>query len=207
MTNWRSRIAAFRKVSLLPKFLDARIHNEQEARYLLDTKAGNFDKTDLIDFLTKCNKEMVPPNIHTNILNDHETCTRFQLSFIGQNRNLMVATLIECNNWMHKLWRSPDDGIYESLELFWRNGRIKGAGSGLPTMIMYLKYPDKYNVWIPFLSDALGIITGRTFEKQKNVENYKEYNKCINGAMQRLISDPPLKPQEIDYILYRIGRI
>ena len=74
-------------------------------------------------------------------------------------------------------------------------------------MIMYLKYPDKYNVWIPFLSDALGIITGRTFEKQKNVENYKEYNKCINGAMQRLISDPPLKPQEIDYILYRIGRI
>ena len=115
-----SRIAAFRKVSLLPKFLDARILS----RYLLDTKAGNFDKTDLIDFLTKCNKEMVPPNIHTNILNDHETCTRFQLSFIGQNRNLMVATLIECNNWMHKLWRSPDDGIYESLELFWRNGRI-----------------------------------------------------------------------------------
>ena len=141
MTNWRTRIEEFRKVSLKTEFLDSRIQNEQSARDILNKKAGNFDKQDFLEFLAACNMEIVPPNIHTNELNDHETCTRFQLSFIGQNRNLMLATLAECNKCIWELWRSHDDKIYIALELFWKNKRIKGAGSGFPTLTVEGRFP------------------------------------------------------------------
>ena len=73
-------------------------------------------------------------------------------------------------------------------------------------MIMYLKDTEKYNVWIPFLSDALGIIEGKTFNKKRNVENYVEFNNYIIRSLRQIIPNYNLKPQEIDYILFRIGR-
>jgi len=206
MANWRSRVEEFRNVSLKTEFLDARIQNEQRAKTILNIKSGKFGKTDFIEFLDACNREIVPPNIHTDKLNNHETCTRFQLSFNGKNRNLMLNTLAECNKCIYELWQSRDNSIYHALERFWQNKRIKGAGIGLPTMIMYLKDPNKYNVWIPFLSDALGIFAGKVFGKTRNVDNYIEYNDYINRSLRQLIPDNRFKPQEIDYILFRIGR-
>lgn len=204
MNNWKSRIEEYRKVSLQSEFLEARVNAESEARELLNRKSGRFNREDFELFLKLCNTENVPKDINTNILKNNLTNTRFQLSFIGANKSLMIDHLDKCNKWMSILWNATDNII--SISEFWKSDRVNGAGSGLPTMILYLKDPNKYNIWIPFLNKALEIYNGRSYETIRNWQNYRNYNDTVNNSLRMIHLFPPLKPQEIDYILFRIGR-
>jgi hypothetical protein len=204
MSDWIRRIEEYRKVSLQSDFLNARADAESAAKELLNSKSGKFSKEDLDVFLTLCNTEKVPPDIHTHELRDKVTNTRFQLSFIGANKKSMIESLDACNKWISILWKTTDN--IKHIDEFWKYDKVKGAGVGLPTMILYLKDSNNYNVWIPFLNKALEIYVGRKLETTRNWKNYREYNNTLNRSLRNLPVDPPLKPQEIDYILYRIGR-
>ena len=204
MSDWKNRIEEYRKVSLQPEFLEARVNAESEARELLKSKLGQFNREDLELFLKLCNTENVPKDIYTNKLRNKLTNTRFQLSFIGANKSLMINDLDKCNKWMPILWNTPDN--IKTVGEFWKCDQIKGAGMGLPTMILYLKDSVKYNVWIPFLSKALEKCNGRILETVRSGQNYRDYNNTISNTLKIIPLDTPLWPQEIDYILYRIGR-
>jgi hypothetical protein len=201
MNNWSERIEEFRKVSLQPGFLDARIQAEAKARDLIARNLGRFDKTHLTKFLTLINTERIPKDILSYELRPNETSTRFQRSFIGQNRQLIVNTLPEFNKWVSRLWQAaqPDD----ILGQFWRERSVKGAGVGLPTVILYLKEPARYNVWLPFLTKVLGRFNSKELDVSRTVKSYLNFN---NTANQHFRSRFGLEPQEIDYLLYRIGR-
>lgn len=188
------------EITSKPEFLKARLQAEDQARKLLDDKSGAFDVNDMEKFLNLCNIELVPANLHSNKLRQKLTRTRFRLSFIGQNRNLMIGSLELCNYWIHCLWHSVDDPIMV-LSQFWSKNQVPGAGMGLPTMILYLKNPVEYNVWLPFLNDACNLLTESKLSSKRTVQNYLLYNKTINEELRNPLS---LKPQEIDYILFRI---
>ena len=113
----------------------------------------------------------------------------------------MVNALRECNYWIGSLWKTNDDP-FNILSQFWKLNEVPGAGMGLPTMILYLKNPAVYNVWLPFLNTALSHFTGQILSSQRNAENYFTYNSILNKELREPFD---LKPQEIDYILFRIS--
>jgi hypothetical protein len=184
-----------------PAFLNVRSQAEQKARNLLNEKAGRFSDDDLTVFFNLCNTEIVPPNPYSTVFRKNITITRFQLSFIGQNRSLMKSRLTKCNFWIHKIWDSRDDDL-SALSEFWRKIEIPGAGIGLPTMLLYLKNPDTYNVWLPFLNDAIISLNGKEIATERKVKNYLQFNDSVNTTLRDSFG---LLPQEIDYILYWIN--
>lgn len=171
MPNVDQRIGEIRQtVSRTGPFLQARINAERSARQLLDARAGSFTTEDLCRFLDLCNTELVPPKV-SDEFRAVETRTRFQLAFVGQNRCLMLRTLDECNRWIALLWKDRNDEL-GTLDSFWRSSRIKGASTGLPTMLLYLKHPETYSVWLGFLSEALSSIMGQQLPTARTVHSY-----------------------------------
>lgn len=200
MLDLDRRIGEIRqRVSSTGPFLQARVNAERNARQLLDARAGFFTTEDLAHFLDLCNTELVPPHV-SDEFRAAETRTRFQLAFIGQNRCLMLRTIQECNKWIALLWKARADEL-GTLDSFWRSSRIKGAGTGLPTMILYLKHPETYSVWLSFLSEALSSIAGQELPTSRTVPDYLRYNQAVDTYVRKRF---PIQPQEIDYILYRL---
>ena len=189
------------EVSFKPEFLQSRILAENSARVLLDNKAGRFKVYDLELFLNHCNTERIPLKSEPTKIRENETLKRFGVAFIGQNRRLMVNALRECNYWIGSLWKTNDDP-FNILSQFWKLNEVAGAGMGLPTMILYLKNPAVYNVWLPFLNTALSHFTGQILSSKRNAENYYTYNSILNKELREPFD---LKPQEIDYIIFRIS--
>lgn len=201
--KWHRTIKGIRaNVTQKADFLESRINAEFQAKQLLDDKAGEFEAEDLNCFLNYCNTEMVPPSLNSNILRNRGTFTRFQRSFVGQNRKLMLIALTACNYWLKRLWNFENDPLIE-IDAFWKasgNKVVKGAGVGLPTMVLYLKEPERFNIWIPFLAKALSKLSGCHFQSNRTRQNYELYNTIVNDDLRHAFK---LAPQEIDYILWR----
>lgn len=186
------------KVSLVPAFLRARMDAEEEARRLL---RGGADSRQLDHFFELCNTERVPANEFSYELQPEEKQTRFIPAFWGKNRRLMLLTRDECKQWMARLWQAKKDDELSVLESFWQSSPINGAGIGLPTMILYLKHPETYSVWLPVLRRALSSIMGETLPSSRTVPSYLRYNQAVDKCLRIEVK---VKPQEIDYILWRL---
>jgi hypothetical protein len=196
------RVAEIRRVSLQPDFIQVRAQAEAEARDLLNEKSGRFIEEDFARFLDLCNTEVVPLGPNSTELRTNPSRTRFRQSFSGPNRKPMIEKLDECNRWIGALWQSTDH-VLNILDQFWRENNVKGAGTGLPTMIMYLKDPEVYNIWLVTLADILGSVLGRTFRKKKCSDSYISFNDDLNEHLRYRFR---LKPQEIDFILIKLGQ-
>ena len=197
----QNRILEIHKtVTSKTEYLDARERAENNARNMLKENPGVFDEKDLNTFLTYCNTERVPKDHFSDKINEDNTCTRFELSFKGMNRNLMISTIDECNKWIKLFW-DADEEWFVTLHKFWKINEVAGAGTGFPTMLLYLKDPEKFNVWLPYLNDSLSLLIDYKIPGKKSIENYILYNHFINSEFKQGLG---LKPQEVDYILYRI---
>jgi hypothetical protein len=194
MTSLAHRIREIQRVSGQQRFLQARIDAEKKACQLLDRRAGRFTKEEFCRFLDLCNAEIVPPRTR-------ETKTRFQQSFIGQNRCLMLDALKTCNDLIVSLWKA-EGNEHDILDSFWCHSDVKGAGTGLPTMILYLKRPKTHSVWLVSFNEPMSDITGQTLPTRRTANDYSFYNRVVN---ERLRKPYRLKPQEIDYVLYRLS--
>ena len=201
MGNWDAIIHDFRRVSQNPTFLAVRKDAEEMARHLLDRKCGRFTEDDFKRFLDLINTEITPSKTNSYELRSYEVRTRFRPAFMGKNRNSMIKILDECNRWIANLWLSRPDGL-DSLDQFWKESSVNGAGTSLPTAIMYLKDPEIYNVWTPMLAKGLGILLEKKFKMAKTCKNYLFFNDEANKVLRKPFN---LRPQEIDYILFRIA--
>ena len=96
----------------------------------------------------------------------------------------MIKSLNKYNYWIHLLWQTVGDTLIV-LSQFWSKNEVLGAGMGTPTMILYLKNPGEYNVWLPFLNDSLNLITGQDLSSKRNIENFVMYNNSINQELRK----------------------
>lgn len=197
-SDWIARIR--RDVTLKPAFLDSRLRAESLARDLLDRKAGAFSATEFARFMNLCNTETVPPDAGSAVLKGHETCTRFRPAFTGRNGRLLLSSLGACNEWIGRLWHAKGDEL-RVLDAFLRQKDTPGAGTGLATMLMYLRQPEKWNVWLISLGSALGKLLGRPFPTARTLASYIAFNDAVNTHLRRPFG---LHPQEIDYILFMV---
>ena len=188
--EWQSKF-------ITPEFVSVRMRAEAGACQLLEEKMGHFSKEDVNRFLELCNTELIPWK------RQRETLTRFQQSFIGENKRNIIDHSDAFNKWSSRLWNAPDMQVFELLDRFWREKGVLGGGTGFPTLILYLRDPSTYNVWLPFTAKGLKNLTGINIGMDRKADNYIKYNEAVN----RLIRLPlHLKPQEIDFILYKAGK-
>jgi hypothetical protein len=195
--------------------LDSRIKAENQAKTFINNKCGNLNVIDYKQLYILFNTERVPKNINTVELQDNDTFRRFQRSFSGNNPKSINQKTDEANAFIASIWKSDDaEYIKDVLDNNWRSCRITGGGSGFPTMILYLKYPERYNIWLPFTTNAIYELYNRgiTFVKYKykskyNLLSYMKFNKYVNDYFYiHNKFEPSIMPQEIDYILYRVGK-
>ena len=74
------------------------------------------------------------------------------------NRNLIFAqSTDELNGWIEKLLFS-DLPVEKALDDCLGEGKIKGAGSGLATLLLYLKNPDEDVIWLPATESGLTVL-------------------------------------------------
>jgi hypothetical protein len=198
MDYWDNKIEEYRKVTSNKVFIDVRKEAEDKAKKLIIDKIGLFNKSDLKNLIELLNLEQTPKSILENKFRDNPTYTRFDRSFNGMNKNLIINSIENFNLWLSYLWESKsiEEDVIKSL----RSRKVLGAGFGLPSMITYIKNPNKYFYYI----EPLGLALVKFLRiDDLNKYDYSRYNSLININLKERYK---LLPQEIDYILFRISK-
>ncbi|MEJ2868012.1 AAA family ATPase [Actinomycetospora sp. OC33-EN08] len=137
-----------------PRFVPARVEAEDEARRLLDARAGRMTHDEFIEL--------------GGVFNRHESQgvvrrDRFSPAFTGYSILRVTERMEELNEAMRVLWGPSEE---DALELVSRVLRVRselpGAGSSLLTMMMYLRDPDRFGIQIDATMHGLRVATGVT---------------------------------------------
>ena len=190
---WDDTISEWRTTYITSDLLRIRRNAEGGARDLLESKLGHFSTEELIRFLRLLNTDWVHES-------NTEGCTRFGLSFIGANRNKIVEHLDAFNEWSALLWTALEPAYERSLDRFWRRRSLPGAGTGLPTALLYLRNPTRFNIWVPFTTRGLAHLTGIDVGPSRTGATYRHYNDAVNQSVRSVYD---LQPQEVDFILFK----
>ncbi len=171
--------------------IDKRIEFENKARKAILTN---------IDSLTHSSFDLIMSIMNSDIRNGKINTDRFYPLFSTPQRNIIKTTDIEqVKTLIITAFEKEDlpkiDGI-----------KIRGIKYGAPSLFLYMKNSDKYNVYIPstvrglkvaYPEKAKDIIYGEPFSK-----NYLVFNTLCNELKQKY----SIKPQELDIILVRLDR-
>ncbi len=190
--GWASRIAAFIEKQMPPQRVQARIDFEAKAKGILQEKHGQLSEKDIREFFRLINMENTPAGKLTK--------NRFAMAFIGNNVNQALEKPDLFNLWVDRFWSTDDDQIATALDEFWRSP-VRGIPA-LPTLILYLRDPAKFNIGIDATAKGLMRITGFEAKNLKTAENYLKYTNKVN-----ILRDSyRLVPQAMDALLTYFGR-
>jgi hypothetical protein len=101
--------------------------------------------------------------------------------------------------WIGTLWRAEENELQKMLTSFFKNKPIRGAGTLLPTFVLYLRKPAAFNIW----TENLWINLNKTFSVNKPSEkSQQEQYAHFNSQVFDLLATPfRLEPQEVDLVL------
>jgi MoxR-like ATPase/uncharacterized protein (DUF2461 family) len=112
---------------------------------------------------------------------------------------MLVKSIKEFNTWTERIWNAKDSEINELLDGIWATGAVYGGGITYPTAILYLKNPEKYNIWLLITTKGLQKIVSFLPGKLRSSEGYNLYNQAMNNFK----STYHLTPQMLDLILWK----
>lgn len=184
------------------EFISVRKNSEDKARYLMKIKLGHFDKNILEYFLKLANSEFVTRS-GKKYYKINVTSTRFQRAFTGANAKNIIEHLDFFNDWSARIWKEPKSSLEGLLDLFWKTRPIPGAGTSLPTLLLYLRDPSRYNIWLPYTAQGFERLTGFVTGSLRSGADYFRYNDLVNKEVRKKYD---LQPQEIDFILFMANK-
>jgi len=188
---WAQQIAKW--VSELdPKRLEVRIEGEQKARQLIESRLGHFDEQELRSFAQDLNSDWYQNSYHPD---------RFKPAFYGPQVNMLVQSLDAFNTWTEGLWNATDEQLDEILDELWSNNAVYGGGITFPTALLYLKKPEKYNIWLENTTKGLQIAASFTPGTMRTSAGYRLYNQAMNDFRTHY----HLPPQILDMILWQVA--
>ena len=159
-----------------------RLQSENAARQLLENRLGEFDTKDILTFQSLLNSDLVSSKPVKN---------RFTPAFMGHNANQVSMAPDAFNKWIGQLWNAADEDIPALLDEFWKAGEISGAGTSLPTAVLYLKDPSKWGIWVGTLANGVrDIFPGYLSGKARTFEGYRQYNDAYLAIMHQLKISP-----------------
>jgi hypothetical protein len=131
--------------------------------------------------------------LNTDYENGNEKNTRFGMAFGGSNRERAAARSEAFNKWSKRLWECAEDDIAATLDDFWTKKEIEGAGTSLPTAVLYLRDPKKWGIWIPGIEKQLAsLLTGYEKGANNTSEGYFYFNAAYLAVMKQLDMPPSL---------------
>ncbi len=113
----------------------------------------------------------------------------------------MAKAMPAVNRWIERLWTATDAELDSVLDAFWREYEVRGAGMSLPTAVLYLRSPDRFNIWFGAMSQGLEVAAGFQPGPEKTASGYRHYNAAAMAFREHY----GLAPQALDVVLCRIG--
>ena len=187
--QWSEKIAAWVK-ELDPIQLQTRLQGETKARQLLESKLGEFTEDDLRTFAQ---------NLSADWYRNAVRYDRFKPAFSDPQVNMLIRSLSSFNPWVKQIWQATDEQLDSLLDQFWNTTAVHGGGITLPTALLYLKDPEKYNIWLDITTQGLQIAANFQPGRKKTAAGYRLYNQVMNDFRKR----HNLKPQILDIILWQ----
>jgi len=164
---WQEKLQEFYSGHVSDKRIQMRLEGEEQARFFLEKKLGNFDESDIKLFLDALNRDG---------WEEKERKDRFMPAFYGSLANQITGATNAFNKWSKRLWEAKESDINELLDEFWKKNEIAGAGTSLPTAILYLRDPEKYTIWLPKLEMGLKAIASFPLGKRRTASGYELFN-------------------------------
>jgi len=172
-------------------FHTVRLHAEASAKEMLRTKIGKMTPADILVFLDYVNTESIKGK------------TRYT-RFGSQFKNIISKQICGCpnefNEWINLLWNAGEDQINIILERLLVKEPIKGAGTILPTFVLYLRNPKVFNIWTKNLENNLANTFSR-YDLPTEKQNQKRYAHFNRHIFDLLVNPFNLKPEEVDLVL------
>ena len=178
--------------------LEARRAAEDQARALLDERAGEMTEAELRQLL-----KFVNVDFHEG----KSAAGRFSPAFVGHTANGLVAHLDRVNEFTQKVWKGSEaEAISEVGSVLADHKLLPSAGSSYPTTLLYLRDPERRAVWIPSTDAGLRRLT--SYRPQRNAANggiaeYELFNEESRGLMER----HEIPPELLDFILAAAARM
>lgn len=175
-----------------PEFVPGRLRPEAEARALLDAKAGRMSKDDAAEMGAACNRHQ---------RGSAQMRNRFSPAFFGGWLNVVTADLDLFNRRVEELWRGSEGEALALLgQVCTTPSTFPGAGRVLPTMLLYLRDPERFPVWITATATGLAVLDGgRVIGQQSGLPGYLEFGERVAA----LRAEHGLAAQEVDAVLAR----
>jgi energy-coupling factor transporter ATP-binding protein EcfA2 len=190
---WLERIAQWRAQQIPPERIETRLAAEQEACGLLQGSLGHLTEETIDQLWVAMNTDFRDGKRHVD---------RFSPMFLGNTKSSIVKYLERFDYWARRLWQEDEATIGQVLDDFWQHKEIPEAGTSLPTLLLYLRDPARYNIWLPVTAQGVERITGSLVGKSRSSSVYFAYNDAVNDIRQRY----RLQPQETDCILWLAGK-
>jgi hypothetical protein len=179
-----------------PDLVESRSTAEQEARDLLDEAAGRMTKEQALQLGRFFNR-----GVWQGIMKHN----RFSPAFVGATMEKVIDQLELFNEWTQRLWTASYDDALKGVDQILKDKEVfPGAGRSYPTMLMYLRDPSKFCIWLQSTHTGLAAMTGFPYAKtrQGGSERYLKY--CETALA--FAKEHDLAPQEIDAILSEAAR-
>jgi hypothetical protein len=193
-SGWSDILTSYDAQHLTEIRLKARLAGEGNARQMLEQNLGAFSGGDIRLFLKSLNSDR---------WGDKERHNRFMPAFYGHLANQIVECQEAFNSWSKRLWETPEDQIEGVLDGFWERNEVSGAGTSLPTAILYLRDAEKYAIWIPAMDEGFRLVTSSKQGKRRTSDGYRIYN----DGVQTIRTELGLKPQTMDIVLTLAGKM
>jgi hypothetical protein len=178
--------------------IQTRREAEDQARALLDSAAGQMDEQQLRALLKLFN------------VDNHQgksSQARFSPAFVGATANGLAANLDAVNEWTRRLWHGGQDGVSQALEeLLTDRKLLPFAGTSYPTMLLYLRSPETFAVWLQPTDRGLQRLRS-DYQPAKSpgagaAKDYLAFSAVATGLMR----DYGVAPELLDAVLAAASR-
>jgi EVE domain len=177
--------------------LETRRTSEQEARELLDRSAGAMTESDFNQLFKLLNSDFYRGRSHLN---------RLSPAFIGQTGQNLLADLARLNSWTDRIWRGSEGEALEAVgELLANRGLLPGAGTSYPTILMYLRDPKKWPVWLPITDRGLRAVWTYDSPRKPGSGRLPDYE-AFSASAREFIDEYEVAPELLDSVLAEAGR-
>ncbi|GIH20707.1 McrB family protein [Rugosimonospora africana] len=174
-------------------FVSSRAEAEADARKLLDDRVGRMDDHDIVELGRLFNRHGKSNRVRFD---------RFSPGFAGAIMVKLSQDVGRFNDVVNDLWHGPiDDALALLGRMYADRSILPGAGSSLPSYLLYLRDPERFGVCINATMTGLGAEVGERFRADGR-DSYERFCAALQGWRREY----GVAPQEADAILTEIMR-
>jgi DNA polymerase III delta prime subunit len=176
------------------RFVPSRAEAEDAARKLLTERAGDLSRDEAMKLGQLFN---------THELGGQPRKDRFAPGFAGASMHQVTQDLERFNEVVADLWTAPLENAQDTLgKMYADRSVLPGAGSSLPSMLLYLRDPEQFGVCLNATMRGLVAATGCAPFKPDSRSSYDRFCETLRDWRQK----HGVAPQEVDAVLTALWR-